>query len=89
MLPTRLTQRKRGRTAVWVALALVFAGGLRVYSVSCVLTGYVIEESLSIDNILSRADLQCLPHSDLAAPRLFYSILARSSRGLFIASAPS
>jgi tellurite resistance protein TerC len=42
-------------TAVWVALALVFAGGLALLesqqAALTFLTGYVIEESLSIDNI--------------------------------------
>ncbi len=42
-------------TAVWVALALVFAAGLAVFAshqaALTFLTGYVIEESLSVDNI--------------------------------------
>ena len=42
-------------TAVWVGLALVFAGGLAVvfdhHAALTFLTGYVIEESLSVDNI--------------------------------------
>jgi tellurite resistance protein TerC len=42
-------------TGVWVGLALVFAGGLwRFYGAEpslTFLTGYVIEESLSMDNI--------------------------------------
>src|SRR3982074_3093934 len=42
-------------TAVWVGLALLFAGGLAVFVGSptalTFLTGYVIEESLSVDNI--------------------------------------
>ncbi|MFL5575317.1 MAG: TerC family protein [Gemmatimonadaceae bacterium] len=42
-------------TAVWVALALIFAGGLHYYAGSqaalTFLTGYVIEEALSVDNI--------------------------------------
>jgi tellurite resistance protein TerC len=42
-------------TALWVALALVFAGGLALFAgpqpALTFLTGYVIEESLSVDNI--------------------------------------
>ncbi len=42
-------------TSVWVGLALVFAGGLAVFAdkqaALTFLTGYVIEESLSVDNI--------------------------------------
>ena len=42
-------------TGVWVSLALVFAGGLHVFAGSeaalTFLTGYVIEEALSVDNI--------------------------------------
>ena len=42
-------------TAVWVSLALLFAGGLWAYAGSeaalTFLTGYVIEEALSVDNI--------------------------------------
>jgi TerC family integral membrane protein len=42
-------------TALWVGLALVFAGGLAVLATRqtalTFLTGYVIEESLSVDNI--------------------------------------
>jgi tellurite resistance protein TerC len=42
-------------TALWVALALVFAGGLALFAGAqpalTFLTGYVIEESLSVDNI--------------------------------------
>ena len=42
-------------TAVWVGLALVFASGLAILvdrqAALTFLTGYVIEESLSVDNI--------------------------------------
>src|SRR5262245_44222885 len=42
-------------TAVWVALALLFAAGLAVFQGKAAgltfLTGYVIEQSLSVDNI--------------------------------------
>src|SRR4030081_3140940 len=42
-------------TVVWVGLALVFAGGLAFFvshqAALTFLTGYVIEESLSVDNI--------------------------------------
>ena len=42
-------------TALWVTLALIFAGGLAIFAghqaALTFLTGYVIEESLSIDNI--------------------------------------
>ncbi|HTE43906.1 MAG TPA: TerC family protein [Gemmatimonadaceae bacterium] len=78
-------------TAVWVALALVFAGGLyAIYGdrVSVTfLTGYVIEESLSIDNIF----VIVLIFEYFRVPKicqhrvLFYGILgALIMRGLFI-----
>src|SRR3982750_4823348 len=42
-------------TAVWVSLALLFAGGLWAFAGThaalTFLTGYVIEEALSVDNI--------------------------------------
>ncbi|MEP6492578.1 MAG: TerC family protein [bacterium] len=78
-------------TAVWVALALAFAGGLyAIYGdrVSVTfLTGYVIEESLSIDNIF----VIVLIFEYFRVPKicqhrvLFYGILgALLMRGLFI-----
>ncbi|HKW11774.1 MAG TPA: TerC family protein [Gemmatimonadaceae bacterium] len=76
---------------VWVALALVFAGGLFAIYGSHValtfLTGYVIEESLSIDNIF----VMVLIFEYFRVPAscqhrvLFYGILgALVMRGLFI-----
>jgi tellurite resistance protein TerC len=78
-------------TAVWVALALVFAAGLGWFYGQGValtfLTGYVIEESLSIDNIF----VIVLIFDYFAVPKicqhrvLFYGILgALIMRGLFI-----
>ncbi|HEY0994377.1 MAG TPA: TerC family protein [Gemmatimonadaceae bacterium] len=78
-------------TAVWVSLALVFAGGLAVvydgHVALTFLTGYVIEESLSIDNIF----VIVLIFSYFKVPSryqhrvLFWGILgALLMRGLFI-----
>ena len=78
-------------TAVWVALALLFAAGLFVtygHEVGLTfLTGYVIEESLSIDNIF----VIVLIFEFFRVPKrahhrvLFYGILgALVMRGLFI-----
>src|SRR5262249_13363019 len=78
-------------TAVWVALALAFAGGLFViygHEVGLTfLTGYVIEESLSVDNIF----VIVLIFEYFRVPRvcqhrvLFYGILgALVMRGVFI-----
>ena len=77
--------------AVWVCLALVFAGGLFAFYGHHValtfLTGYVIEESLSIDNIF----VMVLIFEYFRVPAscqhrvLFYGILgALVMRGLFI-----
>ena len=77
--------------AIWVGLALVFAGGLHYFYGSHVsltfLTGYVIEESLSIDNIF----VMVLIFEYFKVPAicqhrvLFYGILgALVMRGLFI-----
>ena len=78
-------------TTVWVALALAFAGGLAWYAghqaMLTFLTGYVIEESLSIDNIF----VIVLIFQYFAVPAqyqhrvLFWGILgALLMRGLFI-----
>ena len=78
-------------TGVWVGLALVFAGGLAVLSghqaALTFLTGYVIEESLSVDNIF----VIVLIFQYFAVPAqyqhrvLFWGILgALLMRGLFI-----
>ncbi|MGE5732730.1 MAG: TerC family protein [Gemmatimonas sp.] len=78
-------------TAVWVALALLFAGGLYLFSGRHValtfLTGYVVEEALSADNIF----VMVLIFEYFRVPRvsqhrvLFYGILgALLMRGLFI-----
>jgi len=78
-------------TAVWVGLALAFAGGLAVFvdhqSALTFLTGYVIEESLSVDNIF----VIVLIFQYFAVPPqfqhrvLFWGILgALIMRGLFI-----
>src|SRR5829696_5859568 len=78
-------------TGVWVALALLFAAGLAYFSGPQValtfLTGYVIEESLSVDNIF----VIVLIFDYFRVPRicqhrvLFYGILgALIMRGLFI-----
>src|SRR5512143_1139393 len=78
-------------TAVWVALALLFAGGLYLFSGRHValtfLTGYVVEEALSADNIF----VMVLIFEYFRVPKvsqhrvLFYGILgALLMRGLFI-----
>ena len=78
-------------TAVWVGLALVFAAGLAFFATPQValtfLTGYLIEESLSIDNIF----VIVLIFQYFAVPAqyqhrvLFWGILgALIMRGLFI-----
>ena len=78
-------------TAVWVALALVFAGGLFAFygqrTSLTFLTGYVIEESLSVDNIF----VIVLIFEYFRVPKvcqhrvLFYGIVgALAMRGLFI-----
>ena len=78
---------------VWVALALVFAAGLHLWAGKEValtfLTGYVIEESLSADNIF----VMVLIFEYFRVPKncqhrvLFYGILgALVMRGLFIAA---
>jgi tellurite resistance protein TerC len=78
-------------TAVWVGLALLFAAGLAVFETHqaalTFLTGYVIEESLSIDNIF----VIVLIFQYFAVPAqyqhrvLFWGILgALVMRGLFI-----
>ncbi len=78
-------------TGVWVALALAFAGGLYAiygrHPSLTFLTGYVIEESLSVDNIF----VMVLIFDYFRVPKfcqhrvLFYGILgALVMRGLFI-----
>ena len=78
-------------TAVWVGLALLFAAGLMVFignqAALTFLTGYVIEESLSVDNIF----VIVLIFQYFAVPPqfqhrvLFWGILgALLMRGLFI-----
>jgi tellurite resistance protein TerC len=78
-------------TAVWVGLALLFAAGLAVFETHqaalTFLTGYVIEESLSIDNIF----VIVLIFQYFAVPAqyqhrvLFWGILgALIMRGIFI-----
>ncbi|MDB4905521.1 MAG: hypothetical protein JWO05_305 [Gemmatimonadetes bacterium] len=78
-------------TGVWVFLALVFAGGLAVFATRAAaltfLTGYVIEQSLSVDNIF----VIVLIFQYFRVPAesqhrvLFYGILgAVVMRGLFI-----
>jgi tellurite resistance protein TerC len=78
-------------TAVWVGLALLFAGGLAYFAspqtALTFLTGYLIEESLSIDNIF----VIVLIFQYFAVPPqyqhrvLFWGILgALIMRGLFI-----
>jgi len=80
-------------TAVWVTLALLFAAGLYFVENRQValtfLTGYVIEESLSVDNIF----VMVLIFEYFRVPKsvqhrvLFYGILgALVMRGLFIAA---
>jgi tellurite resistance protein TerC len=77
--------------AIWVSLALVFAAGLWYFEGSGValtfLTGYVIEESLSVDNLF----VMVVIFNYFAVPAasqhrvLFYGILgALVMRGLFI-----
>ena len=77
--------------AVWVSLALLFAVGLYFYSDATTaltfLTGYIIEESLSVDNIF----VMVLIFNYFSVPRefqhrvLFWGILgALIMRGLFI-----
>lgn len=77
--------------AVWVSLALVFAAGLWHFEGSATaltfLTGYVIEESLSVDNLF----VMVVIFNYFAVPAacqhrvLFYGILgALLMRGLFI-----
>src|SRR3954471_6910606 len=79
-------------TAVWVGLALIFAAGLWVFAgqtpALTFLTGYVIEESLSMDNIF----VIVLIFDYFVVPKqfqhrvLFYGILgALVMRGVFIA----
>jgi len=79
-------------TAIWVALALLFAAGLYFFSGRHValtfLTGYVVEEALSADNIF----VMVLIFEYFRVPKLcqhrvlFYGILgALLMRGLFIA----
>jgi len=80
-------------TAIWVALALLFAAGLYLWSGRHValtfLTGYVVEEALSADNIF----VMVLIFEYFRVPKvcqhrvLFYGILgALVMRGLFIAA---
>lgn len=80
-------------TAVWVALAMAFAAGLYLLSGRHValtfLTGYVVEEALSADNIF----VMVLIFEYFRVPKvcqhrvLFYGILgALVMRGLFIAA---
>ena len=78
-------------TAVWVALALVFAGGLAVFATHAAaltfLTGYVIEQSLSVDNIFVIVLIFQYFRVPLESQHrvLFYGILgAVVMRGLFI-----
>jgi len=79
-------------SATWIALALLFAGGIYLYAghvpATEFLTGYLIEKSLSIDNIFVIAMI----FSYFAVPLrlqhrvLFWGILgALVMRGLFIA----
>ena len=79
-------------TAIWVGLAVLFAGGLWFYygaePALTFLTGYVIEESLSMDNIF----VMVLIFDYFRVPKayqhrvLFYGILgALLMRGIFIA----
>ncbi len=80
-------------TAIWVALALAFAGGLHLtvgrHAALTFLTGYVIEEALSADNIF----VMVLIFEYFRVPKdsqhrvLFYGILgALVMRGAFIAA---
>ena len=77
--------------AVWVALAMVFAAGLWIFeggsTALTFVTGYVIEESLSVDNLF----VMVVIFNYFAVPAmcqhrvLFYGILgALVMRGLFI-----
>jgi tellurite resistance protein TerC len=77
--------------AVWVSLAMVFAAGLWYFEGSAIaltfITGYVIEESLSVDNLF----VMVVIFNYFAVPAasqhrvLFYGILgALIMRGLFI-----
>lgn len=79
-------------SATWIALALLFAGGIYLYAghvpATEFLTGYLIEKSLSVDNIFVIAMI----FSYFAVPMrlqhrvLFWGILgALAMRGLFIA----
>jgi len=79
-------------SATWIALALLFAGGIYLYAghvpATEFLTGYLIEKSLSVDNIFVIAMI----FSYFAVPLrlqhrvLFWGILgALAMRGLFIA----
>jgi tellurite resistance protein TerC len=77
--------------AVWVSLALVFAAGLWVFEGSdtalTFLTGYVIEESLSVDNLFVMVVIFNYFRVPAASQHrvLFYGILgALIMRGLFI-----
>ena len=77
--------------AVWVTLALVFAAGLWRFENSTValtfLTGYVIEESLSVDNLFVMVVIFSYFKVPAACQHrvLFYGILgALLMRGLFI-----
>ncbi|MBA3672773.1 MAG: TerC family protein [Gemmatimonadaceae bacterium] len=91
--PHVVTAKEAGMwTAVWVALALAFAGGLALLeshqAALTFLTGYVIEESLSVDNIF----VMVLIFQYFRVPAqfqhrvLFWGILgALIMRGLFIA----
>lgn len=78
-------------TLVWVVLAMLFAGGLALFSTThsalAFVTGYVLEESLSIDNIF----VIVLIFEFFRVPKncqhrvLFYGVLgALVMRGLFI-----
>jgi tellurite resistance protein TerC len=78
-------------TAGWLALALLFCAGLYAYegphTAALFLTGYIVEQSLSVDNILVIA----LVFTYFAIPAkyqyriLFWGILgALATRGLFI-----
>jgi tellurite resistance protein TerC len=80
-------------TAVWVGLALLFAAGLHFFAgrhaALTFLTGYVIEEALSVDNIF----VMVLIFEYFRVPKnsqhrvLFYGILgALVMRGAFIAA---
>ena len=77
--------------AVWVSLALIFAGGLWYFEGQTIaltfLTGYVIEESLSVDNLFVIVVIFNYFRVPATAQHrvLFYGILgALIMRGLFI-----